>query len=99
MIGSSLRYVVGICVASTLLGSCGPSPATNAPDTAHELVTGPHALPFGDGISPSPVAMWVSSPSTNQIFGQDRSGHITLSVIDTVANACYSPSGLKVDHR
>lgn len=43
----------------------------------------------------SDVSLWVSSPSVNQILGVSRDGKKTVSVIDTAANSCFAPTGLK----
>ncbi|MGC1381850.1 MAG: hypothetical protein WA814_12605, partial [Candidatus Baltobacteraceae bacterium] len=44
------------------------------------------------------VGLWVSSSFYNYIFGQSANGKKTLTAIDAASNACYAPTGIKVDH-
>jgi hypothetical protein len=48
----------------------------------------PHAAP----------GLWVSSPSYDFVFGQTVNGRRTVTAINTQANGCSQPYGIKVDH-
>ncbi|HVN70195.1 MAG TPA: hypothetical protein VMU38_11175 [Candidatus Binatia bacterium] len=87
--------VAGALVAlAALLTGCSSGRGVNALPPGLSSPGSPQAVsPVAGG-----VALWISSPQQNEIFGLGKDGTRVLTKIDGAANSCYSPNGIKVDH-
>jgi len=86
--------------ASLSLSACGAGASVAPAMVAATQAGSPANVPLNTHVNRSEtVGLWVSSPSQNYVFGQDRSGKKTVMSIDAGENGCSGPTGIKVDHK